>query len=100
MSGGGSVAAMVASIKGNRALLNKKKRFFKRHPKTGDIDSSKHKEHKLHYEKTSKKQLQKIRDEVNKEQRRITVKRLVILLVSLIITAFIVFYVYDYFSKL
>ncbi len=82
MSGGGSIAAMVASVKGNRIWI-KKKRFFKQHPKAGDIDFSKHIEHKLHYEKASKEQLKKIRDEVSKEQRRITVKRLVILLISL-----------------
>ena len=91
---------MVASIKGNRASLKKNKRFFKQHPKAGDIDFSKHIEHKLHYEKASKEQLKKIRDEVSKEQRRITVKRLVILLISLIITAFIVFYVYDFMISL
>ena len=100
MSGGGSIAAMVASIKGNRALLKKNKRFFKQHPKAGDIDFSKHIDHKLHYEKASEKQLQKIRDEIGEEQRRIAVKRLVILLISLIITAFIVFYVYDFMISL
>ena len=99
MSGGGSIAAMVASMKENRAML-KKKRFFKQHPKAGDIDFSEHIEHKLHYEKASEEQLKKIRDEVSKEQRKITAKRLVILLVSFIFTAFVVFYFYDYFIKL
>jgi len=99
MSGGGHIADMVARMKQSREMF-KKKRFFKQHPKAGDIDFSKHVEHKLHYEKASKKQLQKIREEVEKEQRKIVVKRIVILFVSVTITIFIVLYVYDYFSKL
>ena len=97
--GGGHIAEMIARMKQNRELL-KNKRFFKRHIKSGEIDFSKHIEHKLHYEKASKKQLQKIRDEVIEEQRRIIGKKIMILFVSVIITLFLVLSIYTYMDDL
>ena len=92
--GAGHIADMISRIKQNRALLNRK-RYFKQHPKAGDIDFSKHSRHKLLYRKASKKQLQKIREEVYEEQRRIIGKKVVIFFVSLLITLFIALYLYS-----
>ena len=98
---GGAVhsADMISRMKQNLELL-KNRRFFKRHIKSGEIDFSKHIEHKLHYEKASEKQLQKIRDEVIEEQRKIIDKKITILFVSVIITLFIALSIYAYMDDL
>jgi len=97
--GAGHIAEMISRIKQNRELL-KNKRYFKRHIKSGEIDFSKHIEHKLHYEKASEKQLQKIRDEVIEEQRIMIGKKIKILFVSVIITLFIALSIYAYMDDL
>ncbi|NOX48872.1 MAG: hypothetical protein GXO89_18080 [Chlorobi bacterium] len=88
--GAGHIADMVARLKNNRSML-KNKRFFKNRKTAEDIDFSKHKEQKPYYGKASKKQLQKIRDELNEDQRKAVGKKVMILLVSITITLFFVF---------
>lgn len=93
--GAGHIADMISRIKQNRELLQKK-RYFKQHPGVGDLDFSKHQVHKLNEKKATKKQLQKIRDEAEEEQRNILGKRILILLVSVIITIAIFYYFNNY----
>jgi hypothetical protein len=97
--GAGHIADMIARLKNNRSML-KNKRFFKNHKTAGDIDFSKHKEQKLYYGKASKQQLQQIREVLNDDQRKVVGKKIMILLVSIILTGIIVSYVYYYFSQL
>ena len=83
--GAGHIADMIARIKQNRALL-KIKRYFKQHPRAGDIDFTKHTAHNHTYKKTTKGQLRKIREDAKDEQRKIVRKRVVVFFVSLLIT--------------
>ncbi len=93
--GAGHIADMMARLKNNRSML-KNKRFFKNRKTAEDIDFSKHKEQKPYYGKATKQQLQKIRDELNDDQRQALGKKIMILFLSVIITIIIILLIVVY----
>lgn len=94
--GAGHIADMSSRMKQNRELL-KRKRYFKRHLNAGDLDFYDRPIHKLKSTKSSKKQLQKIRQEADIDQRKQAIKRAIILFVSAIITLGILFLLNRYY---
>lgn len=88
---GGSVADMIARMKQNRDLL-KKKHYFKDHPNAGDYVGFDHRV-SLSEKKATKKQLQKIREEVLEDQKKMVIKKVTILFISLMVLLAIIFFI-------
>lgn len=79
MGFGGSVSAMISSIKANRALLKKKSYF-----KSVDVNYKMSESLNDKYPKATHKQLEEIRNEVIKSEQRVMAIRMVFFIVLLL----------------
>jgi uncharacterized membrane protein YvbJ len=80
---------MFSRFMGNRKLLNKKQ-YFQQHQGVNDIDIQKNRETLKTYKKASRKEILKIREEMTIEEKKELDRKVLLLLLSIILTVILI----------
>ena len=93
MSFGGSVSAMITSLKNNSRSKNRKS-YFK---KDKSFSNKENEKNVFLDKKATPEQLEAIRKNIRKNNRRDKMVNVIILVFAIIVTAFIIYYFYYFF---
>lgn len=95
MSYGGSVAAMISTLKNNRALLTKRDRYFR--AKTNYLKTSN--DLKITYRKATKEELRQVKEKLRVQKKSDKLKTVIFIIVFIPLISFSIYYSLNFFEN-